>query len=295
MKTSIVFVVVQDVNDRSPSFTHYMYTMVVSEAATVGTSVLKVTATDADSGINAEVQYDLSPSEKSRSIHTFRIHPTTGVLRTARLLDFEETREYLFYVVATDGGMPALNMSVPVHIIISDLNDNPPYFDQPTYSGVVTNPTPGLHVIKVTASDEDMCSQENLEYSIVGGNGDQVFQVDSRSGLISISARKFSSLYPVYMLNVSVSDGVFTSFTTVSITIENNNLHSPVFTEVMYQANLMENVGRGILVTSVKAIDEDRGYFGMITYSLLSAEMSQSFSIDADTGKDKNGKHNQYT
>lgn len=188
-------------------------------------------------------------------------------------------------MVATDGGLPSLNMSVPVHIIVSDLNDNPPYFDQPTYSGVVTNPTPGLMVIKVTASDLDKCSQENLEYSIVGGNGDQVFRIDAKSGLISISPRRHSILYPAYMLNVSVSDGVFTSFTTVSISFEESNLHSPVFSKVLYQANLMENVGRGIPITTVKAQDGDQGYFGMISYSVLSHEMRQFFNIDADTGK----------
>ncbi|XP_061184166.1 protocadherin Fat 1-like isoform X2 [Saccostrea echinata] len=276
---------VLDVNDKSPSFTHYKYTKVISEAAAFGTSVLKVTAIDEDSGINAKVHYDLSPLEKSRSVSVFQINPTTGVIRTIRLLDFEETQEYLFHVVATDGGMPALNMSVPVHIIVSDLNDNPPSFDQPTYSGVVKNPTPGLHVAKVTASDPDKCSQENLEYSIVGGNGDQIFQIDAKSGVISISPRKHSVLYPAYMLNVSVSDGVFTGFTTVSITLENNNAHSPIFTQVLYQASVMENVGRGIPITTVKALDEDRGYYGMITYSVLSSEMRQSFNIDADTGE----------
>lgn len=248
--------------------------------------MLQVTATDADSGINAEIQYDLSPLDNSRSINIFQINPITGVLQTARFLDFEDTQEYLFHVVATDGGLPALNMSVPVHIIVGDLNDNPPYFDQPTYSGVVTNPTPGLIVIKVTASDLDKCSQENLEYSIVDGNGDQVFRIDAKSGLISISPRRHSVLYPAYMLNVSVSDGVFTTFTTVSISFEESNLHSPVFSRVLYQASLMENVGRGIPITTVKAQDEDRGYYGMISYSVLSHEMRQFFNIDADTGKD---------
>lgn len=272
-------------NDKSPSFTHYKYTKVLSEVVSVGTFVLKVTATDEDSGINGQVHYDLSPLETSRSVFTFQIHPTTGVIHTARLLDYEETPEYLFNVVATDGGMPALNMSVFVHIIVSDLNDNPPYFDQPTYSGIIKDSTPGLHVAKVTATDPDKCSQGNLEYSIVGGNGDQVFQIDAKSGLISISPRRHSILYPAYTLNVSVSDGVFTSFTTVSITLENSNLHSPIFTKVLYQAGVMENVGRGIPITSVKAVDEDRGYFGMISYSVMSSEMRQSFTIDADTGK----------
>ncbi|XP_056011143.1 protocadherin Fat 1-like isoform X5 [Ostrea edulis] len=276
---------VLDVNDKSPSFTHYKYTKVLSEVVSVGTFVLKVTATDEDSGINGQVHYDLSPLETSRSVFTFQIHPTTGVIHTARLLDYEEMPEYLFNVVATDGGMPALNMSVLVHIIVSDLNDNPPYFDQPTYSGIIKDSTPGLHVAKVTATDPDKCSQGNLEYSIVGGNGDQVFQIHAKSGLISISPRRHSILYPAYTLNVSVSDGVFTSFTTVSITLENSNLHSPIFTKVLYQARVMENVGRGIPITSVKAVDEDRGYFGMISYSVMSSEMRQSFTIDADTGE----------
>jgi hypothetical protein len=58
-----------------------------------------------------------------------------------------------------------------------------------------------------------------------------------------------------------------------------------MFTKSLYRATILENLGKGMIITMVTAFDEDPGTNGMLTYSIPSNEMKQYFSIDADTGK----------
>ncbi len=63
----------------------------------------------------------------------FHIDSERGILLTKQKLDHEQKKTLDIVVVATDHGIPALSSSVNVHVIILDLNDNAPTFDQPSY------------------------------------------------------------------------------------------------------------------------------------------------------------------
>ncbi|KAK3099997.1 hypothetical protein FSP39_013258 [Pinctada imbricata] len=275
---------VMDVNDQRPSFSHYKYTSVLSEAVPIGTTVTIVTASDLDTGLNSLVHYDIIPVQDQLAPY-FEIDSQSGLITTYQPLDHESNQEFNIIITATDAGLPANTAYVPVHIIITDLNDNPPYFDQPSYNCFITDQTASLIVTKVSASDPDLCSQGHLEYAIVEGNIGQAFIIDSKSGVITVSSRHKNDLYHNYLLNISVTDGVFTSYTRVSINVRNGNKQSPVFQQQVYQTSILENVGEGMLVVTVTATDEDRGNYGMLTYTILSDEMRKHFTIDADTGE----------
>lgn len=86
------------------------------------------------------------------------------------------------------------------------------------------------------------------------------------------------------ILNVSVTDGVYTSFTRVKINILPENLHSPTFSQT-YDVQVSENQLAGRLVATVKATDKDFGEYGKITYAIFSDEMQEYFSIDKEKGE----------
>uniref|UniRef100_A0A673LS02 Cadherin domain-containing protein n=1 Tax=Sinocyclocheilus rhinocerous TaxID=307959 RepID=A0A673LS02_9TELE len=83
-------------------------------------------------------------------------------------------------------------------------------------------------------------------------------------------------------LNVSVSDGVFTSTAQVHIRVERANLHAPQFTQGMYEADLQENAPVGSKVIAIRAQDADPGPFGDVRYVLLSDSARDLFSIDGN-------------
>lgn len=56
---------------------------------------------------------------------------------------------------------------------------------------------------------------------------------------------------PNIVLNISVSDGIHTSFARLKITLIPENLHSPRFEQTVYKAAISENLPHGHEVISV--------------------------------------------
>ncbi|XP_076446580.1 protocadherin Fat 1-like isoform X2 [Babylonia areolata] len=282
-------VLLQDVNDNTPMFDSLRYTHTVSEVARVGTSILQVAARDADEAANSLIHYSLAPtSPDSTDPQHFVINSETGVIALHRSLDHEEQAEFTFLAVATDSGMPARSSTARVKVIVLDLNDNAPRFAQPSFNCYITDQAQrGQLVTKVTGIDVDASDKGKLLYSIIGGNEKQAFSIRSRSGLITVSEHRQPEFGPAYVLNVSVSDGVYTSFSRVAIGVRNTNRHVPRFTQQQegYHAEVSEMISVGTSVVSVSALDADRGNYGMLTYTLPSQRMAMYFSIDADTGE----------
>lgn len=57
--------------------------------------------------------------------------------------------------------------------------------------------------------------------------------------------------HSIMILNVSVSDGVYTAFTRVKITLQSANIYSPKFTQSVYEAKILENKPPGTFVIKV--------------------------------------------
>ncbi|KAK1798047.1 hypothetical protein P4O66_000549 [Electrophorus voltai] len=91
---------VLDENDNSPSFPKSTMTVDVLENMRIGELVASVTATDLDSGSNADITK----------------------------LDYETQSLYKLNITAKDNGMPPRSSSIPLVIHVRDFNDNPPVF-----------------------------------------------------------------------------------------------------------------------------------------------------------------------
>ncbi|XP_042697901.2 protocadherin Fat 1 isoform X7 [Chrysemys picta bellii] len=264
-----VDIIVEDINDNHPLFTKLSYTAILSEASVIGTSVVQVSATDADSGTNRRIFYHLVENN-SKSHEYFHIDSSSGLILTARILDYEHIQQHKLLVRAVDGGMPPLSSDIIVTVNITDLNDNPPLFNQLLYEAKISELAPHGHFVTcVKASDADSSDVNKLEYSILTGNDHMNFVINSKTGIISISNPRKQTLKHLYNLNVSVSDGVFRSSAQVQITVTGANLHSPVFSQNEYEVELAENAPLHTLVTEVKVTDEDSGAYGQISYHIV--------------------------
>lgn len=88
-----------------------------------------------------------------------------------------------------------------------------------------------------------------------------------------------------HTLNISVSDGVYTSFCRVRVEMVSSNQHSPSVEQHQYDVRVTENQPPGRLVARVSATDPDSGIYGQISYSIPSQLLQQTFSINNLTGK----------
>ncbi|XP_072332549.1 protocadherin Fat 3-like isoform X2 [Scyliorhinus torazame] len=277
----IVDISVNDVNDNPPVFEKTQYEATLSESSMVGTPVLQVIAVDADSENSRLVRYQIV-QDNLNSTDYFHIDSTSGLILTSRMLDYELIEQYSFIARAIDNGVPPMNMNVPVIVYVTDMNDSPPVFNQLLYEAYVNELAPHGHFVTcVQASDEDSSDADKLEYSILSGNDHMNFVMNSKRGIITLSNHRKQRMDSVYNLNVSVSDGIFTSTAQVHIRVLGANLYSPVFTSNVFVVEMRENSAIGRKVTQVVATDGDSGQHGTINYIILNNFARGRFSIDS--------------
>ncbi|KAM6923445.1 protocadherin beta-16-like [Xenentodon cancila] len=184
---------ISDVNDNAPVFERKSYEAYIVENNTPGVSIFKVKATDADWNQNARVSYILEDTSvngvKVSSYVT--VSADSGVIHAVRSFDYEQIKDFHFYVKAQDGGSPPLSSNVTVKILIQDQNDNPPQVLYPVQTGgsVVAEMVPrsadiGYLVTKVVAVDVDSGQNAWLSYKLQKTTDRALFEVGLQNGEI---------------------------------------------------------------------------------------------------------------
>lgn len=84
--TAFLIIHVNDVNDHEPVFGKSEYSAILSELAPPGTYVAGITATDEDSGVNAQIYYKFVSGNEQQ---WFKINPESGLITTKAVLDRE--------------------------------------------------------------------------------------------------------------------------------------------------------------------------------------------------------------
>ncbi|RMB93088.1 hypothetical protein DUI87_30594 [Hirundo rustica rustica] len=186
---------VLDVNDNAPVFAEERYSARLAENNAAGALVLRVLATDADAGQNARVRYRLREGRvRGAPLSSYvSVQAETGALYALRSLDYEQVRELQLWVVAEDGGAPALSGNASVRLLIADENDNAPRVLYPpagagsggAWSGVELAPRgseAGALVAKVVAVDADAGQNAWLSYELAKATEPGLFRVGLHSG-----------------------------------------------------------------------------------------------------------------
>uniref|UniRef100_A0A452IRQ2 Cadherin domain-containing protein n=1 Tax=Gopherus agassizii TaxID=38772 RepID=A0A452IRQ2_9SAUR len=146
----------------------------------------------------------------------FGIDPESGILYVSRPLDREKQAFYTLQVWHTPTAQLVFN-PVTITIAVKDENDNMPVLTEDMFSGILSKGTKqGTSFMRVSAIDLDDPSTSNadLRYKILTQTPSQplenMFQVDSRTGAISLSAEGSSLLdssqVSNYKLVVQVKD-----------------------------------------------------------------------------------------
>ena len=205
-------VLVDDANDNAPKFTSEEYTHTVAENVAVGTSLLRVLATDLDEGFNGAVRYFIVGGQGS---HDFHLDATSGVLRVQKALDFERVSSYNLQVQALDSSVdaPALSANATVVITVTDINDFVPVFDDSPYHTFVQEGMPdgAMSVMTVSARDEDSENNGRLQYFLrKASSSPSFFKVGQLNGEITVLKGLDREITPMYVLTiVAIDNGKF--------------------------------------------------------------------------------------
>nr|XP_023018375.1 fat-like cadherin-related tumor suppressor homolog [Leptinotarsa decemlineata] len=280
-----VSIELQDFNDCPPQFTEESYRVSITEASQIGTALLTVSAVDNDTGLNGRIRYSIK-KDYNNDTDYFYIDEEEGTIFLKTSLDHELSNMHHLIIVATDQGVPSISSTAHVWLKVLDMNDNPPKFGQSTYTcRLSVNAKRDQFMTVVHASDLDEVDQNNLRYSIVAGNDQQIFSMNPKTGIMTLTnIENFGSQHTMFV-NVSASDGVYTTFAKLKVELIAANIHAPKFDEVIRDVQVPENHPAGYLVATVMATDNDMGEFGIISYSICSELLDKLFFIDKKTGK----------
>ncbi|XP_074998261.1 cadherin-19 [Calonectris borealis] len=288
---------VRDVNDHEPQFLDGPYVATVPEMSPEGTSVTQVTATDGDDpsyGNSARLLYSLIQGQPY-----FSVEPKTGVIRMASQMDRETKDQYLVIIQAKDmvGQAGAFSATATVTINLSDINDNPPKFQQRLYYMNVSEEAPvGTTVGKVFAEDSDIGDNAAMNYFIEGDSSD-VFDIitnnETQEGIILLkkrvdyeSKRRYSIQAKVvnrYIDDRFLKEEPFEDKTLVKINVEDAD-EPPVFTLENYVMEVAEAAVSGSLVGVVTARDPDNDDCP-VRYSIVhGTHLKRLFSINEHNG-----------
>ncbi|KAM8811246.1 cadherin-9 isoform 2-T2 [Eudromia elegans] len=265
---------IHDINDNEPKFTKDIYTASIPEMSGVGTSVIQVTATDADDanyGNSAKIVYSILQGQPY-----FSVDPETGIIKTALPDMSRENREqYQVVIQAKDmgGQMGGLSGTTTVNITLTDVNDNPPRFPQSkehlTFSSSESAP-PGTPLGRIKAYDPDVGENAETEYSISSGDGSDMFDIitdkDTQEGIITVKKQLDFENKMLYTLRVVATNthpdsrflqlGPFKDTALVKISVEDID-EPPVFSRTSYLIEVDEDVKEGSIIGQVVAQDPD--------------------------------------
>uniref|UniRef100_A0A8C8D4R5 Cadherin, EGF LAG seven-pass G-type receptor 2 n=1 Tax=Oncorhynchus tshawytscha TaxID=74940 RepID=A0A8C8D4R5_ONCTS len=276
----------------SPQFQPPMYQVAVAENKPAGTPVVVLKAVDSDEGEAGRLEYFIEALFDSRSNNLFAVDPVNGAVATVEVLDREQKDTHVFRVTAVDHGTPRRTAMATLTITVSDSNDHDPVFEQQDYKeSVRENLEIGYEVLTVRATDGDAPVNGNILYHVLNSNGsNNVFEIDSRSGVIRTKGPVDREMVEAYMLLVEANDqgrdpAPRSATATVHIIVEDDNDNAPQFSEKRYVVQVPEDMAPNTEILQVIATDQDRGSNAMVHFSIMSGNTRGQFYIDAQTGK----------
>uniref|UniRef100_A0A8C9XHZ4 Cadherin domain-containing protein n=1 Tax=Sander lucioperca TaxID=283035 RepID=A0A8C9XHZ4_SANLU len=124
--TSQIIINVLDTNDNNPVFSRSLYKIQIFENLPPGSIVISLNATDADEGLNSEIEYSLRKKDRVTKTDLFVIDEKTGTVTNKKNIDFEENNAFEIRVQASDGASSPMTSHAKLLIEVLDVNDNAP-------------------------------------------------------------------------------------------------------------------------------------------------------------------------
>ncbi|XP_067423479.1 protocadherin gamma-B5-like [Emydura macquarii macquarii] len=293
-----VHIEILDENDNAPEVTILSVSSPILEDSPPGTVIALIKARDPDAAQNGEVRCHIQQYLPFKIISSSNNYYK---LLTDNSLDREMTPEYNITVTVTDKGTPPFSTQKTILLQISDINDNAPVFEKPSYTAYVPENNPsGASVFSVKASDRDLDQNARVTYSIVSSNIEEVplssyISINSQTGAIYAQRSFDYEQFREFEMQVKAQDGgspPLSSNVTVRVFILDQNDNAP---RILYPSlgadgsASFEMVPRsaeaGYLVTKVVAVDADSGHNAWLSYHLLQATEPALFSMGLHSGE----------
>ncbi|NXA43654.1 PCDC2 protein, partial [Eudromia elegans] len=291
-----VLVNIVDANDNVPEVELTSLYSPVPEDAKAGTVVALMSVTDRDSGLNKQVSLRIPPGLPF-ALNSFK---NSYTLITQGSLDREKAASYNITITATDSGSPPLSSQKVIHVDISDINDNPPHFEEPEYSVYIPENNPlGVLLCTVKATDPDVAKNAYVSYSLLDGEIEGLpvtsyVSIKSDDGNVyAVKSFDYETLREFQVVVQAQDAGIppLSSTVTVYIYVMDENDHAP---QILYPTStntsaalemIPRSANAGYLVTKVIAIDGDSGQNAWLFFYLIQNSDLDLFRVELHSGE----------
>ncbi|XP_053319441.1 protocadherin gamma-B2-like isoform X39 [Spea bombifrons] len=293
-----ILIQVIDVNDNAPEIVIKSLFTPIPEDSETGTLIALLYVNDLDSGKNGDVTCQIKETLPLTLIISSNNYYK---LVTTSSMDREATYIYNITIIAKDEGFPPMSAKKTLTLFLSDVNDNPPVFNEPSYIAYVSeNNTPGTSIHRVHASDMDDSENAQILYTIPNLHIDSIpvssyISINLESGVLYAQRSFDYEQLREFEFQVIAKDRGFpplSSNVTVRICVIDKNDNTP---KILYPLpdtegiSLFEYIPRssakGFLVTKVVAVDEDSGHNAWLSYHFLQVPQSSFFIINQHNGE----------
>ena len=229
-----VEIIVTDTNDHPPVFPKEQYSITLIESAVTPMNVLKLTATDDDTGSNGEILYRFAEAQSH-----FTINQSTGNITLTDSLDYERISIFNLLVYATNHN--GRNSSTIVTINVMDVNDNLPRFQSLPASLTISEvPYRGLEILWVNATDPDSSIFGEVSYRLITEAARGQFTINNVTGVVTNLVELTAT--NTYTLEFEAMDGGGSATSrTIVLTVENHSTQSPNFGRQSGSLTVSEN------------------------------------------------------
>ncbi|XP_041846857.1 protocadherin alpha-3-like [Melanotaenia boesemani] len=291
--TTQIVINVLDINDNAPVFSSALYKTRILENLPLGTTVVILNATDADDGLNAEIEYSLRSKGQDHVLNLFRIDRDTGAITVKGNIDYEENPAFEIHAQASDKGHSPMSAHCKVLVEVVDLNDNAPEISVTSLlSTVKEDAQVGTAIALVSVLDKDggkngavkavipmqipfklETNYKNYYSLVVNGHLD----------------RETMAEYNITIIATDEGTPPLTSTSVVNIQLSDVNDNPPRFSEQEFNVYVKENSPVGAVIKTVSAVDADIDKNGQVSYSFLKSSSNTSPSssmvnINSETG-----------
>ncbi|XP_015307512.3 protocadherin gamma-C5 isoform X2 [Macaca fascicularis] len=270
--TTLISVIVLDINDNAPTFQSSVLRVGIPENAPIGTLLLRLNATDPDEGTNGQLDYSFGDHTSEAVRNLFGLDPSSGAIHVLGPIDFEESSFYEIHARARDQGQPAMEGHCVIQVDVGDVNDNAPEVLLASLANPVLESTPvGTVVGLFNVRDRD--SGRNGEVSL-DISPDLPFQIKPSENHYSLLTsqpldREATSHYTIELLASDAGSPPLHKHLTIRLNISDVNDNAPHFNQQLYTAYILENRPPGSLLCTVAASDPDTGDNARLTYSIV--------------------------
>ncbi|XP_064100761.1 neural-cadherin-like [Macrobrachium nipponense] len=291
-------VVVEDINDNPPIFGQQIYEETISTDHIAGTPVLRVTATDMDSGSNSEIAFSLQGN--SEDMKYFAIDSDTGIITLTSPLQKSMANKRMFDMRAraADEGNPVLWSTADIRIQVVSSDELPPTIisQQPLFPAILENTTENTDVLTLCARS-NLADSSLVYFTLLNGNtpdtnSDGTFAIrrqdhsemchESTGVTVFVATRNldFETVQEYALTLQIVNDRNARVEKKILVSILDVNDNAPLLQQ--FDGAVLENVD-STLITTIQAHDKDVSpQFRQLRYSfdpMASGDVRQKFAL----------------